>query len=199
MEVDHEIENFWLNFKKSLFNFYDNPKINFDRPINEWSNYLNKLQEQKDYVNIEKSIIKYISLYAIDIMKVHDTYHMNILNTNIKRWDKISIKYKIYNSDKNDYCNLIFILFDIYCYLYKKKKFNKKLFDELELYLFFNDFKGLILYAYENNCYSIIEKLIKYDEKLIVVLKEVLNIDIEINTSISFRKLIKLINDIKDN
>ena len=49
MEVDYEIEQFWLNFKKSLLNFYNQPKINYTRPIDKWSSHLNELQNNKKY------------------------------------------------------------------------------------------------------------------------------------------------------
>ena len=103
MEVDHDIEQFWLNFKKSLYNFYN--KINLNRPIDDWCFYLNKLQSEKAYLEIEQCIIKYISLFAIDLMRLHDSYNINILNTNIKQWDKISNKHKIFNKvEKYKFC-----------------------------------------------------------------------------------------------
>ena len=167
MEVDHDIEKFWLNFKKSLYNFYDN--INLNRPIDDWSFYLNKLQSQKAYLEIEKCIIKYISLFAIDLMRLHDSYNINILNTNIKRWDKISNKHKIFNKVENinSACNLIFVLFDIYVLLMEKDKLVKTMFDDLELFLFFKDFRILIEYSIDNISPSIIDKLLFYDKNIL--------------------------------
>ena len=78
--VDYEIEQFWLGFKVSMNNFYKNYK-NINRPIQQWSDYLNILQKKQDYENIEECIVKYISLYSIDLMRTHDEYHMHILNT----------------------------------------------------------------------------------------------------------------------
>ena len=66
------------------------------------------------------------------------------MNTNIKRWDKISKKYKIFDDTKsvNKGCNLITTLLSIYSFLYQKNKLNKIVFDQLELFIFFEDFEN---------------------------------------------------------
>ena len=69
---DYELENFYLNFKQSMINFYRNHTLT--RPINQWSYRLNDLQTKKKYSDIQKLIVKIISLYAIDIMRTCDTY-----------------------------------------------------------------------------------------------------------------------------
>lgn len=192
MEVDHDIEKFWLNFKKSLYNFYDN--INLNRPIDDWSCYLNKLQSQKAYLEIEQCIIKYISLFAIDLMRLHDSYNINILNTNIKRWDKISNKHKIFNKVENinSACNLIFVLFDIYVLLMEKDKLVKTMFDDLELFLFFKDFRILIEYSIDNISPSIIDKLLFYDKNILDQIIDIYKLE-NVSYPISAKKLLKLI------
>lgn len=198
MEIDHEIEIFWINLKISMMNFYNQSSIIVSRPIDNWSNYLNQLQKENKYTNIEESIIKYISLYAIDLMRAHDTYNINILHTNIKRWDKICLKYKIFDDkNMNKGCNLIFVLFDIYYLLMNKKLLHKELFDDLELFLLFGDFRTLIEYSYFTKSISIIDKLLKYDSSIFNQIKDIYNIDDSVNNSISGRKLFKIIESSK--
>ena len=43
MNPDYHIEHFWLEFKKSMNNFYNDN--NFARPIALWSTKLNELQK----------------------------------------------------------------------------------------------------------------------------------------------------------
>ena len=72
---DQKIEEFWLGLKTSMLNFYNNCVIK--RPIDTWSNNLNVFQKHKNYSSIEKHIINYISLYALDLMRFHDEYHIH--------------------------------------------------------------------------------------------------------------------------
>lgn len=188
--VDYEIEMFWLGFKTSMINFYKQTIIK--RPILEWSNYLNKLQDEKKYEDIEHCITKYISLYAMDLMRANNFYYINILNSNIKRWDKISNKYKIFDEKTNNKgCNLITTLLSIYTLLHDKDKLDRTIFDQLELFIFFNDFRQLILFAKENDMPSIIDRLLKYDSKIFDQIKEVLWINDNIHYPISGLKLFK--------
>ena len=191
LNVDYEIEHFWLGLKSSMINFYKNKNLN--RPIQLWSNHLNSLQEAKLYDEIENCITKYISLYAIDLMRVDNGYNIGILNTNIKRWDKISVKYKITSNKKNinKGCNLITTLFDIYTVLSNKKKLDRNIFDQLELFIFFGDFRGLIEFARDNEVPSIIDKLLKYDASIFEQIKEVLWLDESIKYPISAKKIFK--------
>jgi|SaaInlStandDraft_6_1057023.scaffolds.fasta_scaffold101541_1 hypothetical protein len=192
--IDYEIEQFWLQFKCSIINFYEKNNNLLTRPINKWSNHLNILQSKNDYSSIERYILKYISLYAIDLMRIHDNYSINILVTNIKRWDKISLKYKIF-SDKDKACNLIFVLLDIYNLLMVKDKLDETLYDDIELFYFFHDFRTLIEYARDQKTPSILDKLINYDKDIFSQIIEVYNLNNNIIKSpISGRKLFKLIN-----
>ena len=80
--MDNEIEEFYINFRNSMFNFYK--EHSFTRPLKQWSDKLNSYQKQQDYELIEETIIKIISLYACDLMRVGSNYNANILNSNIK-------------------------------------------------------------------------------------------------------------------
>ena len=78
--VDYEIEQFWLGFKVSMFNFYKNYE-NINRPIQQWSDYLNLLQQKKDYEGIEECIVKYISLYLFaSLVSILDNLFNSISN-----------------------------------------------------------------------------------------------------------------------
>ena len=44
--IDYEIEQFWLQFKCSIINFYEKNNNLLTRPINKWSNHLNILQSK---------------------------------------------------------------------------------------------------------------------------------------------------------
>ena len=162
---DKEIEEFWLHFKQSMINFYDS-KNYLKRPISEWSNTLNFYQSKKNYIEIEKKILNYISLYSIDLMRISDNYHMNILITNIKRWKRVLNNYtKLI--DNNRYYNIIFLLIDIFkSIMYDDNEKQRELiFSQIELIILYEDFTQLIKYAIENKKPSIIKKI--YNFKII--------------------------------
>ena len=193
--MDYDIEQFWLGFKTSMINFYKNKILK--RPIDLWSNNLNLLQSKQKYEEIEKYITKYIALYALDLMRIDDNYSIRILNTNIKRWDKISNKYKIISSIEkyNKGCNLITTLLDIYTILSKKDKIDRTIFDQMELFIFFGDFTDLIKYSKDNQIPSIIDKLLKYDSNIFQQIKDIFELDESIIYPISVSKIFKLINN----
>ena len=169
MNPDHLIEEFWLLFKTSMNNFYNNiNNININRPIKNWSDNLNKLQKNKDYENIEISIRDYMTLYAIDLLRHNANYYAGILITNIKRWNNISCnKFDICDIK---YINIVFLLLDIYNML-TNKCINQVdndahiLFSSIELYIIHEDFKNFIDYAIANNKPSIIDKINEYEQK----------------------------------
>jgi hypothetical protein len=189
--VDHDIEQFWLGFKASMINFYNGRQI--QRPIKEWCDKLNELQSLKDYDTIESSITKYISLFSIDLMRTDNYYAVGILNSNIKRWDKISNKYKIFDGrDKtNKGCNLITTLLSIYTLLKERDKMDKMIFDQLELFIFFGDFRDLIQYARDKELPSIVDKLLKFDPKLFSQVKDVFWLDDSMKYPISAMKIFR--------
>jgi len=170
---DYEIENYWLSLKKSMLNVYD--KSNLYRPIQLWSNKLNNLKRKKEYGEIEKFIINYISLFALDLFRIQDNYQLQILITNIKRWNKIAKKYK-FSSNINDYHNFIYVLIDIYNNVSKTDLEIHYLFSQVELYLIHKDYTELVDFALENNKPNILDKLLKYDEKIYTLLIERYNL-----------------------
>lgn len=188
--MDNEIEEFYINFRNSMFNFYK--EHSFTRPLKQWSDKLNAYQKQQDYELIEETIIKIISLYACDLMRVGSDYNVNILNSNIKRWNRIS-KNNISSS------NLIFVLHEIYCVFGKNRDINDYhfLFHQLELYLIYKDFTQLIEYSIEKGTISVLDKLMDYDSSILGIIIKMYDLkDIKPNIKISSKKLFREIKSV---
>ena len=166
MNDDHDIEQFWLSFKQSMLNFYRITDHNIlRRPIEKWSDALNQLQREKRYAEIEESIKHYISLYAMDLIRCCNHYHMNILMTNIKRWNKVAANHKcLQEDDRKTYFNCVFMLLDVcYMLLEQGNADVKELFSQYELCVLNHDYTPLIKYAVEHNKVGMLDKLLKYD------------------------------------
>jgi hypothetical protein len=191
--MDQKIEEFWLGLKTSMLNFYNNCVIK--RPIDTWSNNLNVFQKHKNYSSIEKHIINYISLYALDLMRLHDEYHIRILVTNMRRWDKISLSLKIVDSNSYEFSNIVLFMLDVYHSLLKyDSREYKTIFDEIELILIYNNFDMLLDYLIAKRHISIIDKLIKRDQQFYQILINKLGLtNIHFAPIISTKKLFKLI------
>lgn len=196
---DYDIEEFWLGFKQSMENFYKSFNIT-SRPIQIWSKNLNNFQKNKKYLEIEECILNYISLYAIDIMKSMNGYHMNILESNVKRWNKLSNKFSFNNSNIK-YHNIIFLLIDIYTSSYSKHLSDNtssdfsNIFSQVELFIIYQDFTNLIEFSINNNNPSIIEKLQKFTD-IKKNIKNIYQIDIPDNMNAG-KKIINLIKNKK--
>lgn len=184
---DFFIETFWLDFKKSMINFYE--YYNIKRPINIWSDKLNLLQKSESYDKIEKNIRDFISLYAIDVMRKRQVYHMGILITNIKRWNKLSIKYNFCNDEKIKYFNIIFLLIDLFDNINTfTDDIKNEIFDQIELFILYNDLTIIIKYAIQYKKANILDKIRAFTD-LNKIIKENYNIDLPEN--ISGRKMLK--------
>lgn len=201
---DYEIEQFWFSYKKSMYNFYYgfeniesyNKKENLKlyRPIDLWCDYLNGLQLIKKYEEIEENIHNYMSLYAIDLMRNNDNYHCGILQTNIKRWNHISNKYKISSND-GKYYNLVFALLDIYISL---KNANIDVFDvftQIELFLIYKDYSSLIKLSISHNKPNIIDKLLKYNNNIYKQIEKIYELEPNSCKNTSAFKIIKKISN----
>lgn len=183
---DYEMEQFYIGFRDSMRNFYS--RHSFTRPLNQWSDKLNMLQSQKRFTEIRETIIKIISLYATDLMRTNDGYNAGILDTNIKRWNKITGE-NISNS------NVVFVLLNIYNTLMKKELPDfSYLFYQVELYLLYEDFNGLIEYSVTNNVPSIVDKLLKYKPQLIDTITDIYDLP-KTKTKYSAKKLFQLISE----
>jgi hypothetical protein len=157
-DPDYLIEEFWLGFKNSLTNFYKIYPV-LTRPVDQWSTILNKYKDKMAYKKIQKKVYDYIMMHIIDTMRSYDSYHSNILNTNLKRWIKICNKVSFYTFHEE--LNHNYQLYRIYINIVngEKKEDCKHIFLQPELILFHNDFNSLIVFAVENNKGSILDRL----------------------------------------
>ena len=194
---DAEIEAFWLQLKTSMINFYEKNE-NIRRPISYWSSVLNNYQKNKNYEKIEEYIKKYISLYAIDLLRSISDYHIQILITNICRWNKLSRKFTFSTKEKN-YANFIFVLLDIYKSLLRHKLSNseritiKEIYGNFELMVLYQDYSQLIDYAILYKKSNIIDKLIDYEPALYFTIIDDYGISVPKNVIMKGDKLLKLI------
>ena len=187
---DYEIEQFWYGLKNSMINFYRDKNIR--RPIDNWSNKLNILQSKEQYEEIEENIRNYISLYGIDVMRHMEIYHLNILKTNIKRWNVISTHYGFVKLNSKKYYNIIFLLIDIYEKLYDKLITDDMILfaSEIELLLIYEDFSYLIDLSVKYQLVSIIDKLGYYINIIDAINKKY---NLNITGNVSGKKILKLI------
>jgi hypothetical protein len=168
---DHDIEQFWLAFKQSMKNFYGQTgdRAMPARPISDWSERLNRLQKAAKYETIEHNIYNFMTLYGIDLLRVGDRYHLGILITNIKRWNKIAAKYPFHDRDGcESRCNLIFILLEIVNNFIKCDLEFDNLFSDIELYLIHEDYTNLLDFAIKHNKPVIIDKLMSFDSLAVI-------------------------------
>lgn len=181
--IDHELEEFYLGFKQSMINFYNQHSIT--RPIEVWSDRLNTFQDNQNYKKIHELIVKIISLYAIDIMRTCDCYNSGILETNIKRFNRVSKQtmedgeYTIELIEYNS--NIVFLLYDIFRSISKTDSLEelKPLFVQVELYLLYEDYTFLIEFAMKKNRLIILDKLFKYSPLIYRFALDLYNIPLE--------------------
>lgn len=182
-DPDYLIEEFWLGLKQSMINFYEDKTIStLSRCVNTWSDRLNLLKSKQKYLEIQHLVYNYLSLYGIDVLRSGNVYYLGLLNTNIKRWDKVCIHNDNRNDNENDknkgedtpklkYQNCMLMLLDVSYKLFNKCKTEvekqeiTKLFNDVELYLMYEDFQSLIQYALKNNKTHILDTLISYNSK----------------------------------
>lgn len=203
IKPDHDIEQFWLSFKHSMFNFYDRTGVRVmpARPISEWSDRLNRLQKVAKYEIIEQNIYNFMTLYGIDLLRVGDRYHLAILITNIKRWNKIAAKYPFHDGTGESDCNLIFILLEIVNNFIKCGLEFGNLFSDIELYLIHEDYTNLLDFAIKHNKPVIIDKLMTFDSLAVINSLNTywhLGLDIANKYKISGKKVIELIHQTRE-
>lgn len=185
LDPDFMIEEFWYGFKNSMKNFYTTSQIP-SRNITRWSENLNMLKHAKNYEQIEINIRNYMSLYALDIMKYEtdSIYNGNILNTNIKRWNTISLNSKFTISEKH---NNILLLFGIFNSIKNKISMMReqlktekilsnpeetkqilsklieifKFFEDIEILIYFDNFDQLIRLSVESKQIKILNTIRK--------------------------------------
>ena len=121
---DRDIEIFWYSWKNILYNAFKKKETiinSFD--LIQKSLHLNKLQGLCEYSNIQLYIQQSLENHVILAIENYiDTYHCNILETHLKRWDKITKSYSnLNNTDIKNY-SYNFRLFSLYKLILNEKK-----------------------------------------------------------------------------
>jgi len=188
-DPDYNIELFWYGFKQSMINFYN--KQEYYEHINMWSDILNILKKDKKYDIIELKIREYMSLYAFDLINSKNNisyYHDDILLSNIKRWNKISI---MFNFNESIVYSRILIIFLIYLKIKKMNCFDfLQNLQSIENLLENNNFDIFIIFAFENNKPNILELLKTIPNYDIIENIKKLYPDIKINNMMRMVKII---------
>ena len=120
---DKHIEEVWYGIKTAFNNTYESVKVNNPINLNQISTYLNKLQSEKNYQEIEKQIVITIGqMCRFYIQDKIGVYNCHILDVQIKRWNKVTEKYKFF--EKQDIRNVIenCVLFYIYFKVFENEK-----------------------------------------------------------------------------
>ena len=93
---DEKLEEFWIQCKQSMKNYYTFINSSSHHIQEDWSSQLNTLQKLEKYDKIEYHIHHYLTLYLKDIVSYserysleHRLYHFKILYTNLQRWHKL--------------------------------------------------------------------------------------------------------------
>tara|TARA_B100001741_G_C16454905_1_gene552220 strand:+ start:49 stop:669 length:621 start_codon:yes stop_codon:yes gene_type:complete len=120
---DKHIEEVWYGIKTAIQNTYIGTNIPIPIDLENISSHLNTLQSQKNYQEIEKQIVITIGqicrFYVEHRMSV---YNCHILDVQIKRWNKVTEKYKFF--EKQDIRNVIenCVFFYIYYKIFENYK-----------------------------------------------------------------------------
>ena len=115
-------------------------------------------------------------------MRTYDEYAAGILETNIKRFNRVSknsLDNGQYSMELIEYDNnIIFLLFNIFKSVIKNDsiEYLKPLFVQVELYLLYEDYTPLFEYAINNNRLIILDKLFKYSHLIFRKAIEMYNI-----------------------
>lgn len=112
---DKHIEDVWIGIKTAVANTFYHHQIDKTIDLNTISENLNKLQTEKNYTMIEKTILYAISDICREFI-IHkiDVYNCHILDVQIKRWNKVTNKYQFFEKHDIRYVLENCILFYIY-------------------------------------------------------------------------------------
>tara|TARA_B100000963_G_scaffold113773_1_gene99027 strand:+ start:4076 stop:4696 length:621 start_codon:yes stop_codon:yes gene_type:complete len=202
---DVDIENFWLTFKCCIVNFYKFCKKEIN--IDEMSNQFNKLQQKRDYREIElrinSFIIDLIGVLFDNISKIYNSqyiYYSRIIITNLKRWMNIREK-KLFVKEDIELENKKFLMVRLYSNLLKNIEKGKYIDDIIIFFQLTNDntlytdHKFMIDFALEVKNSSMLETLDK-----VTNVREYINEQYGRNffNNMSFNKIIKKLDVIID-
>ena len=114
---DNKLEFFWLTFKDSIKGYLNKSEL---EELSNVSKKLNVLQQEQRYEEIEVYIKSHIEKIGYDMMSKDDNYRVGHLDTNIKRWNRLT-ETDIYPPTNTFYCLLL-----IYMNLSKTKADKKE-------------------------------------------------------------------------
>ena len=191
LDPDYHIEEFWYSFKNSIINFYTSIKKSYIH-VNNWSSLLNLLKKEKKYLEIEKNILEFMGIYALELMKNKNTlYYDEILITNIKRWDRLSLKFNFSSSINH---SKIIHLFIVIKEIKSDKNISKYLdeIEQVEKILETNNFDQLIKIGLENNRVKILDEIRKIPNYDFITNLKRLYPKLEINNTIKNIKICQI-------
>lgn len=113
---DREIEHFWLTLKQTIIRYLDQTDID---QIEYLSNQLNSFQIKQDYKMIERLIKEQLEKIGYSMIIKGNMYNLHILDTNFRRWKRISSE----DIMKDD--NIFYCLFKIYILINSDNKKNE--------------------------------------------------------------------------
>jgi len=127
--VDFRIEYFWVTIKNQWKNFYIKFRIGKTLPsyylnrIDDWSSQLNILKKNKEYLKIQNSIERYLSIIIHDMLIIKDSYSIHLLKSSYEKWKKIK-KTEGFKGTTDENILFMFLLFELYihkpeCRLFK--------------------------------------------------------------------------------
>ena len=184
---DYDTEQFWLHFKQSMYNFYNQKKIKL-RNIDKWCKRLDLLQSKKQYQEIEQCIVNYIYLFAIDMMKYGDLYHTNILIKNIERWNAIHPNLNLFQMQDVKYKKICYLLKIFYNFL--EKNLSTELFFDIDLMILMDDYYELLNLAFEKKMSLPFDHLSKFLNLKLYIKKY---FDLDIQDGMNGKKIARLI------
>ena len=110
---DCKLEFFWLTFKDSIKSYLSEYEL---IELAEVSSRLNDLQREARYEEIQEYIKSHIEQIGYGMMATKNTYKLSHLETNLRRWNKLTGN-DIYPSNNTFYCLLL-----VYINLHKANK-----------------------------------------------------------------------------
>ena len=202
---DKDIEEFWLTFKCCVINFYK--FCDKDVDILAMSTQLNKLQQKRDYREIEYKInifiINIIDLLFENIERIKNSqyiYYCRIIITNLNRWIKLR-EQKLFVKEDIELESNKFLLVKLFSNLLKNIDKGKNIEDIIIFFklstdnIFESDYGFMIDFSLELKNSSMLETLDKVTD-----VRDYINekYDKDFFHNMSFTKIVKKI-DVKIN
>lgn len=166
---DKDIEIFWYSWKNAICNaFKKNDKVINQFKLEIYSDNLNMLQENNDYIAIQQIIQTYLERHAILCIENYiDSYNCNIVNTHLNRWSKLTKKSNKLTNNKLRDSNYNFKLFSLYLIILNEKTIQETIIDGitynknylLDLTISYN-FTDIADYAIRNNKINLLDKIL---------------------------------------